>query len=342
MVYAKCTLNQIAQLKLYCRFMKISLIKTSSIISTIVVLSSIALSIYNYNRLVKISYEFSKKENEWLQKYQLIDEKLKSSNDLVKDFQQKINFLQQKNEDSAKSIHELQLSNAQMQMLQNADQLMAMQFKHILTMASEQLKITQDANSALSTLQSIDERLQKFPANHWIGVRKSLSSDILNLKLQPSNDLTSSLERLNKNINLLENIAFITLPQNLENKNIEDNSSWFDRLSQSIWLELTNLVHIRKINNPDTITLSKNEEWFVKENLKLLLNQAKLAAYYKNQQDFANYIQQIQLYSNKYIDKTSKNGILFNKNLEDLTLLKFASNININQTLQAVINAANN
>ena len=322
--------------------MKINLLKTSSIISTLAVLSSIVLSIYNYNRMVKVNYEFAKKENEWLQKYQLIDEKLKTSNDSVKDFQQKIISLEQKSDDSYKNIHELKLSLAQMQMLQNADQLIAMQFKHILTMASEQLKITQDANTALSTLQSIDERLEQFPANHWTEVRKALNNDMLNLKLQPSNDLSSSLERLNKNINLLENITFITLPQNLESKNINNTSSWFSRLYENIWVELTSLVRVRSINNPDAITLSKNEEWFVKENLKLLLNQAKLAAYHKNQQDFNNYLTQIQHYSNKYIDKTSKNSILFNKNIDDLSLLKFASNININQTLQAVINAANN
>jgi uncharacterized protein HemX len=111
-------------------------------------------------------------------------------------------------------------------------------------------------------------------------------------------------------------------------------------LFANIWLELTSLVRIRSINNPDSITLSKNEEWFVKENLKLLLNQAKLAAYNKNQQDFNNYIQQIKIYSNRYIDKTTKNAISFNKNIDDLSLVKFASNININQTLQAVINAA--
>ncbi|MFM2344833.1 MAG: hypothetical protein RLZZ210_1445 [Pseudomonadota bacterium] len=320
--------------------MKLNLLKTSNIVSTLVVVSCIALSIYNYNKLIKVSYEFAKKENEWLQKYQLIDEKLKASNDVAKDFQQKANLLEQKNEDTSKSLHELQLSIAQMQMLQNADQLMAMQFKHILTMASEQLKITQDANSALSTLQAIDERLEKFPANHWVDVRRALSNDILNLKLQPTNDLSSSLERLNKNINLIDVMAFVTLPQNLENKDINNSASWFSRLFANIWLELTSLVRIRSINNPDSITLSKNEEWFVKENLKLLLNQAKLAAYNKNQQDFNNYIQQIKIYSNRYIDKTTKNAISFNKNIDDLSLVKFASNININQTLQAVINAA--
>ncbi len=320
--------------------MKIKAVRTSSIISTFIVIASIALSIYNYNRLLKINYEFAKKENLWQQKYQNLEDKLKLSNDSSNDFQRKIDDVVSKSDEYVKNLYDLKASIAQIETLQNADNLMAMQFKHIITMAAEQLKITQDAGSTLFTLQSIDDRLQRFPAGYWADVRQALANDIMNLKLQPSSDLSSILERLNKNIFLVDRISLMGMPEYSVEKTNDENISWFKKLTDGITSDLLSLVRIRKINNPDSVILSKEQEWFVKENLKLLLQQAKMAAYHKNQQDFSQYLQQVLVYSQKYMDKQSKNADFFNKNIQDLGLVRFANNININQSLQAIYKAS--
>jgi len=309
--------------------------KSSTLVTTVVILASLALSIYNYIRIDKVKLQVASKQSEANKDYQILEEKLRSSSDYIKDFNQKITNLEQKFNDSDKNIRELQVGIAQVEMLDNADKLMAMQFKHIIGMASEQLKITQDPMSAINTLQEIDDRLKDFPSSHWSKFRNALNQDVLNLKLQPSSDNSNLLDRINKSIIILDKIQFIDLPNNIKLEQSNDNI-WFKKLYKNIWIELSSLVQIRKINNPDSISLSKNEQWFIKENIKLLLTQAKLAIYNKNQIEFNNYMSQIRYYSDKFIDNNSKLAMEFNKYINDLNLVKFANNLNINKTVQAV------
>ncbi len=326
---------------------KQSIVKASAsnIFMYVIVFCCIGFSIYNYNRLLRASNNFARKEFEWEQKYKTMEDRLQYSNDYAKDFNAKITESEKKYEITDGKIRQLELNIAQIHVLENADQLMAMQFKHILFMASEQLKITQDAQPALVTLQSILDKLAPFQGSKWTNVKQILLKDILNLKMQPSTEISGILDQINKNILLLNKVSFINLPVQSMQLKINDSSNTeiglFKKISNAIADEVYSLIRIRKVNNPYAITLDQQEEWLVRAQINLFLNQAKLAVYNRNQNDFITYINEIKKYTELYIDNNDIQAQDFNKVIQNLGLIQFSQNlINIDNSLKAITEAS--
>ena len=77
-------------------------------------------------------------------------------------------------------------------------------------------------------------------------------------------------------------------------------------MSTEMWSELRQLVRIREVQTPEAILLSPGQAYFVRENLKLRLLNARLALLSRNEFAFRNDLASAQDTIAKYFDTRAK------------------------------------
>jgi len=69
------------------------------------------------------------------------------------------------------------------------------------------------------------------------------------------------------------------------------DGNWLSRLGIGLWSELKQLVRIRNIDRPDPLLLTPTQEYFLRENLRLRLLNARLALLERNERVFRTDVQ---------------------------------------------------
>ncbi len=93
---------------------------------------------------------------------------------------------------------------------------------------------------------------------------------------------------------------------------VEENS-WSNRLqdtwqsfSTEMWGEVRQLIRVKQVDNPDVLMLAPSQAYFVRENLKLRLMNARLALLARNENIFRSDLILAQEAINKYFDSRAK------------------------------------
>lgn len=73
-----------------------------------------------------------------------------------------------------------------------------------------------------------------------------------------------------------------------------------------MWDDIRQLIRVRTVDNPDALMLSPSESYFVRENLKLRLLNARLALLSRNEGTFRDDINSAQQMLVKYFDTKAR------------------------------------
>jgi len=160
---------------------------------------------------------------------------------------------------------------------------LVLEAEYLLQMANHRLLFERDVNTAIAALDAADARLRETGDPAVLGVRKAIAEAIQTLKQVPQADLAGlslTLSAINKELD--------TLPlKTPDPKSRQDElqreetgeskvSSWKD-LPAAIWRDLKGLVVIRDHREPVQPLISPEQRFFLIENLRLQIEQARLA-----------------------------------------------------------------
>jgi uroporphyrin-3 C-methyltransferase len=106
-----------------------------------------------------------------------------------------------------------------------------------------------------------------------------------------------------------------------------------------MWMEVKQLIRIRNVENPDAMLLDPSQAYFVKENLKLRLLNARLSLLSRNESAFRNDMIAAQDIIVKYFDARSKQA----QTAQSLLKQVQSSNLSIDMpTLTESLNSVRN
>ena len=115
-------------------------------------------------------------------------------------------------------------------------------------------------------------------------------------------------------------------------------SAW-QRLRDDAWDQFRQLIRIRDIGDADPVLLNPSQTFFVRENLKLKLLNARIALLQRNEALFKSDVDTAIVWLNRYVDVRSKNGASALATLRSLS----SSAVSIDlPTLAESINAVRN
>ncbi len=210
------------------------------------------------------------------------------------------------------------LEQASQDLLRNRDDWQRAEIERSLEVASEQLQLTGNVSGALATLQTIDARLATVDKPQFRAMRRAVARDIAKLKAMPAVDLSGAAIRLDDAINGIDALPLVSSAAPLESGRAAPASrgrparpgkgtvpasasaaspaaesgwsagvrAWWSRLWHDVRSELGQIVQVRRVDQTDALLLSSDQAWFLRENLKLWLMNARLALLSRNEAVF--------------------------------------------------------
>lgn len=117
-----------------------------------------------------------------------------------------------------------------------------------------------------------------------------------------------------------------------------DETVW-QKLLHEIWQEVKQLVRIENTGKEEIPLLPPNQEFFLRENLKLRLLTARLALLSRDGDSFRQELKTAQLWTARYFDSKSNEGVRMSEGLKKLVASDISIELpDISPSLQAVRN----
>jgi uroporphyrin-3 C-methyltransferase len=266
---------------------------------------------------------------------------LAQSQDQVRDLSAKVALLETR-------YAEAQNQRAALENLYNdlsisRDETALAEVEQMLLIAGQQLQLSANVKAALIAMQSADARLQRMGRPAFNGLRKAIGQDMDKLRALPNADITGVNFQLDTLMAVVDELPLV-YQQRASSEAVAPvappkNETTWQKLLREIWQEAKQLVRIEDTGKAEIPLLPPNQEFFLRENLKLHLLSARLALLTRDQNSFRQELQTAQLWTTRYFDGKSNQSM---RMLAGLKMLA-ASSINIelpdiSPSLQAVRN----
>ena len=224
------------------------------------------------------------------------------------------------------------------------DERLLAEIEQTVTIAAQQLQLAGNVEAALIALQGADARLARAPNPRLLGLRTLLARDIARLKAVPAADVPGIALKLETVV-----VAVDTMPLAAEqrpraepptkpSRSPADLSFW-QALARDIWNDTKQLVRIERIDAPEPGLLSPSQNFFLRENLKLRLVNARLALLSHDARSFKEDVGQSRVWLERYFDTTAKPVQAALATLKGLAAVDMATDLpSLAETLNALRN----
>lgn len=255
-----------------------------------------------------------------------------STQEGVKELQAKVAALEAKQGETQNQ--QLALAQLYQDLSKNRDDWALAEIEQVLSTAAQQLQLSGNVQGALIALQNADRSLTRIDKPQFVGIRRAIAKDVDRLKSLPSVDLTGITLRLDSIIGQVDKLPLLAdekpivsavQPKSMPSRASEDDASvvkgaaagmaaeWWHSAqnkwhswSSEMWGELRQLIRVRSVEEPDALLVSPKQAYFVRENLKLRLLNARLALLSRNEATFRSDIVAAQDAISKYFDTRAK------------------------------------
>jgi uroporphyrin-3 C-methyltransferase len=187
------------------------------------------------------------------------------------------------------------------------DEWVLAEIEQILTIASQQLQLTGNVKAALAALQTADARLARSGRPQFLPLRKIFARDIEHLKSAPGLDVPELAVKLDQLIAGVDSLPLVqeAHPQATAAAKREPEGLW-ERLVAELLGELKQLVRIQNMEGADPALLSPPQAFFLRENLKLRLLNARLALLARDETAYRRDVKVAANWLERYFDTRTR------------------------------------
>lgn len=209
-----------------------------------------------------------------------------------------------------------------------------------IRVALQQSAITGSAEPLVATLKQSDERLARYNQPRLEGVRRAIARDLDRVKATSVVDVSSLAIKLDEAIRLVDELPLLAAAEPRKESGREPGklparahaggagtgvsapaasapAVWsgkvgalWNALGERIWDEIRSLVRVTRIEHPDAMLLAPEQSFFVRENLKLRLLNARLALLSRQFDTAQSDLQAARHALDRYFDRSSKRTVL--------------------------------
>jgi uroporphyrin-3 C-methyltransferase len=157
---------------------------------------------------------------------------------------------------------------------------------HLLRLANQRLVMAGDPVAAQALLNSVDAVLREIDDPSLHGVRGAVAADIASLRAVPSVDVEGIYLRLAALVEQADKLVIFQLPEPAARPAPEAAKDWRDRLQQgyeAALAKLSDYIIIRRRDMPMQALMDPQWEGLVRQNMRMLLEQAQVALLSGNQ-----------------------------------------------------------
>lgn len=226
------------------------------------------------------------------------------------------------------SIQRTQLEDLIQSLSRSRDENVLVDIDSALRVAQQQATITGSAEPLLAALRQADERLTRYSQPRLEGVRRAIARDIDRVKGVGVPDISSLSLKLDEAIRLVDELPLLS-QADLRKEPVKPAapakaaasgasgvlaaSGWSAAVSDRwksavglVWDETRSLVRVTRIDHPEAMFVAPEQAFFLRENLKLRLLNARLAVLSRQFDTARTDAQSAQQMLDRYFDRNSR------------------------------------
>ncbi len=245
---------------------------------------------------------------------------------------------------------QLALESMYQELSRSRDEWALAEIEQVLTVAAQQLQLSGNVRATLLALQLAESRLSRADRPQFIPLRKALARDVERLRALPNLDVAGLSLKLDGLVNAVdgmplafdERMSESAKPGKVAAKGdapqpSQSSQGFFARFGTELWDEVKGLVQIRRIDGPEAPLLAPSQAYFVRENLKLRLLNARLALAMRDEAGLREDLRVAQVWVNRYFDARSKQAVAFGTQLRQLAAAPVSFDLpTLSDSLEAV------
>jgi uroporphyrin-3 C-methyltransferase len=202
--------------------------------------------------------------------------------------------------------HQAGLEALYQELSRSRDDWVLAEIEQVLTIASQQLQLVGNVPVALAALQAADARLARSGRAQFLPLRKAFARDIERLKAAPGLDVPGIAVKIDQMIASVDSLPLAQdmRPQPAAAEKSAPEGLW-DRLVEELLGELRQLVRIQKVDGAEAALLSPSQAYFLRENLKLRLLNARIALLTRDEAAYRSDLDAAAAWFGRYVDTRS-------------------------------------
>jgi len=167
-------------------------------------------------------------------------------------------------------------------MSRSRDENMLVDIEAALRLAQQQAQATGSVEPLVTALRSADQRLERSGQPRLSRVRAAVARDIERIRTSGSTDIPGLLARLDELTRQVDELPLANAVRGAAasapgRKPEATAVQWWERILADIREEARGLVRVSRVDQPEAVLLAPEQAFFLRENLKLRLLNARLA-----------------------------------------------------------------
>ena len=215
--------------------------------------------------------------------------------------------------------------------------------EYLLRLANQRLIMAGDTTAAQALLTSADNVLRQLDDVNLHTVRAAVATDLAAVRAIPKVDVEGIYLRLSALIEQAGKLEIFQLPKQEDLAREDDAASWQGRLRQgyeAALSKLSNYLVIRRRDVPMQALMDPQWEGLVRQNLRMLLEQAQVALLSGNQSIYTESLQRARHWVDQFSDSDEARASAINAEINQLASFTISVPLpDISQSLAALDNA---
>lgn len=226
------------------------------------------------------------------------------------------------------AIQRSQLEDLIQSMSRSRDENLVVDVEAGIRVAQQQSAITGSAEPLLAVLKQADERLARVNQPRLEGVRRAIARDLDKVRAVGVADINSLVIKLDEAVRLVDELPLLSSPELRKSATPTPPQkalvsatatatgaatvwaqTWRDGWSaaaQRVWWEAKSLIRVTRIDQPEAMLLAPEQAFFLRENLKLRLLNARLALLSRQFDTAQTDLQSAQTALERYFDRSAR------------------------------------
>lgn len=180
------------------------------------------------------------------------------------------------------SLQRTQLEELMQSLSRSRDENLVVDIESSLRLAQQQAQLTGSAEPLLAALKTAELRVTRAAQPRLTPVQRAIAKDVARIKATALADLPALLVKLDELVQMADDLPVANAvaqsrpAESLKRKDAESVVGWWSRSVAIVHAELQGLVRVSRIDAPEAALLTPEQSFFLRENLKLRLLNARL------------------------------------------------------------------
>jgi uroporphyrin-3 C-methyltransferase len=212
------------------------------------------------------------------------------------------------------TLQRTQLEELMQSLSRSRDETLVVDIESALRFAQQQAQMTGSTEPLLAALQSAQKRVQRAAQPRLTPVLRALEKDLERLKNLPAFDIPGLMTKLDEGVVLVEGLALANAARTSQSQIRQQAEASGEQTPPTWWMngltrmadEVKGLVRVSRMDAPEAALLSPDQAFFLRENLKLKLLNARLGLQARQKEGVRNDLGAAAVLVRRYAEPQSR------------------------------------